>query len=97
MWGGSNDTDLYKLESIHLDGMRLITGATARSIIINVHKEFGGYTVMDRINEACLTMLYKIINGKAPSYLSGILSEINNCRHYTLSNKANPPLTLDGM
>ena len=42
------------MESIHLDAMQLITGATAKSIILRVHEEFGGYTVKDCIDQALL-------------------------------------------
>ena len=45
VWGGSYDTDILKLENIHIDAMRLITGATARSNIQNLHYELGAYTV----------------------------------------------------
>ena len=37
MSGGSYDSDILKIEHIHLDAMRLVTGVTARSNIINVH------------------------------------------------------------
>ncbi len=89
VWGGSYDSDILKLENIHLDAMRLITGATARSNIINVHQEFGGYTVNDRIRQASLTMMYKIVRGMAPQYLIDILLEFNGPRHYVLRNNAN--------
>ncbi len=84
VWGGSYDTDINKLEQIHLDAMRLITGATARSNITNVHSEFCGYTVTSRINQACLTMMFKIISGRAPLYLLRILSELNEQNNYSL-------------
>ena len=40
--GGAYDCDIAKLESTHVDAMRLVTGATARSNIINVKSEYGG-------------------------------------------------------
>ncbi len=73
VWWGSYDSDILKLKNIHLDATRLITGATARSNIINVHQEFGGYTVNDRISQALLTMMYKIVRGMAPQYLIDIV------------------------
>ncbi len=59
VWGCSYDNHLNKLENIHLDAMRLITGATARSNIASVQREFGGYTIKDRIDQASLTMLFQ--------------------------------------
>ena len=49
VWGGSYDSDILKLENIHLDAMRLVPGATASFNIIYVHEEFGGYTVSNHI------------------------------------------------
>lgn len=77
------------LSCIHLDALRLITGATARSNIVKVHEEYGGYTVQDRIDSASLSMMYKIINGKAPNYLMDILNKLNEHRHYHLRNHSN--------
>ncbi len=45
VWGGLFDNNINKLENIHLDAIRLITGATAHSNIANVQREFGGYTI----------------------------------------------------
>jgi len=41
VWGGTFDSDLVKVEKIHVEGMRLITGATIRSNIANLHNETG--------------------------------------------------------
>ena len=74
VWGGSYDSHILKLENIHLDAIWLVTGATARSSIINVHEEFGGYTVSGRIKHATLTMLFKVVRGMAQKYLINITS-----------------------
>ena len=86
VWGGSFDSDIDKLEAIHIDGMRLITGATSRSIIANVKDECVGVTLKERIAQADLTMLFKIIRGFAPQYLGNILSDLVGQRHYFLRN-----------
>ena len=56
-------------ENIHLDVMQLVTGATARSNIINVLDEFGGYAVSDNIKHATLTILFKVVRRKTPQVL----------------------------
>ena len=38
-WGGSYDSHLLKLEQIVVDGMRLVTGATARSNIVRLYDD----------------------------------------------------------
>ena len=88
VWGGSFDSDILKLENIHIDGMRLVTGATARSNINNVMLEFGGSTMADRIKQTSLIMFFKIFTGKAPQYLTDILDQINGQRSYVLRNNS---------
>ncbi len=39
VWGGTYESDMLKLERIHIDGMRLVTGATARSNIANLYND----------------------------------------------------------
>ncbi|MCP3900406.1 MAG: RNA-directed DNA polymerase [Desulfobacteraceae bacterium] len=87
IWGGSYDNDIDKLENIHLEAMRLITGATARSNILRVYKEYGGSTIKSRTDQATLKMLFKIINGKAPLYLCDILNNLKGKSNYVTRNK----------
>ena len=87
VWGGIYGSDLMKLECIHLlDSM--IVGPTARSNIVKVWYEFGGYTVQDHIDTASLSMMYKIVNKIAPGHLLNILPNINGQRHYRLGNNS---------
>ena len=75
VWGGSFDCDIAKLEAIHIDAMRLIAGATARSHIDNLYKECNWLSIQKRIDIASLTMMYKIINGYSPLYLSNLIDQ----------------------
>ena len=86
VWGGTYDSDLCKLESIHVDAMRLIVGATARSNIVNVLNEMGSVNFQNRINDIALVMLFKIQKGYAPGYLTHILDSFNGQRNYNLRN-----------
>ena len=70
VWGGSYDCDISKLESIQIDAIRLITGATARSNIANLYQEVNFPSISTRIDSASLSMMYKVLNGLAPSYLN---------------------------
>ena len=80
VWGGSSDTNIAKLEKIHVDGMRLVTGATARSNTINLYNETAWLTISQRIDAAVLKMMFKIKNKKAPQYLCNILPGENKDR-----------------
>ena len=89
VWGGSYDIDISKLEAIHLDALHLITGATARSNIANIHSEICNYTMSEWIRQTSLTMMFKIVMGEAPQYLTDILIQINAQRNYVLHNNYN--------
>ena len=49
VWGGVYDCDSCKIEQIHIDAMRLITGATARSNISELYKETSWLSTSDRL------------------------------------------------
>ena len=90
VWGGTYDTDIIKLERIHLDAMRLITGATARSSIAALYEETSFVSFRDRIDRLSLTMLFKIKNDLSPEYLKILLPDENHeTIHYNLRNKEN--------
>ncbi len=90
VWGGSCDTYLAKLERVHVDGMRLVTGATARSNISKLYEDLGWVSMRSRCEEAMLLMLYKILHGMAPDYLIELLPHRNReLIQYDLRNKDN--------
>ena len=84
VWGGTYDCDIVKLENIHVDAIRLITGATARSNIVNLYKEVSFQNMNTRINNASLSMMYKIVNGLAPTYLCDLVTNENVNKRYNL-------------
>ena len=73
--GGTYDSDLCKLEKIHVEGMRLITGATARSNIAKLYEDTSFCPFKTRCENAMLKMMYKIKNDLAPSYLKDLLPQ----------------------
>jgi len=95
IWGGSYDTDILKLEQIHVEAMRLITGATAKSNIAALYKETSFMPVKDRINNMTNIMMYKIIHDLAPEYLKQYIPNENVFeRKYNLrTNNIHPPAT----
>lgn len=86
VWGGTSDVDLAKLEKIHVDAMRCITGATARSNIANLYTDTQWYSTKDRICNNIQTMMFKIKNNLAPNDLK-VLIPIPNVNNYNLRNK----------
>ena len=77
VWGGSFDSHLLKLEQVIIDGMRLVSGATARSNISNLYLETSWKSFTDKRNDAMLCMLYKMKNGIVPNYLAELLPQEN--------------------
>jgi hypothetical protein len=73
LWAGTYDTDLIKLDAIQNEALRIVTGATARSNIDSLYDELDWQTLDVRRTNHCLTMMYKIVNGLVPSYLSALL------------------------
>ena len=87
VWGGSYDCDIMKLETIHIDANRLITGATARSNIVSLYDEVNFQTVGTRIQNSSLIMMYKIVNELAPTYLLNLITKEDDDRRYNLRLK----------
>ena len=87
VWGGSCDVNISKLEKIHVDAMRLVTGATAGSNIHRLYTETGWLSVRSRIDNAMVIMLYKVRNELVPNYLCEILEpHYAEQIHYRLRN-----------
>ena len=87
VWGGAFDCDIAKLEKIHVDGMRLVTGATARSNIRKLYEETAWIPIRQKCENAMVIMMFKMKNNLSPDYLYDLLPEMNNeVIHYNLRN-----------
>ena len=84
IWGGSFDSHLLKLEQVIVDGMRLVTGATARSNIALLFTDTAWDSFATRRDIAMYKMMYKIKNRMVPDYLSEILP--HGIANYNLRN-----------
>ena len=90
VWGGSCDTAIAKIEKIHIDGMRLVTGATSHSNIHRLYAETGWVRIQTHIDMAMVIMLFKIKHRQVPNYLFGLLPEnIAESIDYNLRNDNN--------
>ena len=59
LWGSSYISDISNLEKINVNGMRLLTGATANSNIRKLYGETGWQSVRERSDETTVTMVHK--------------------------------------
>ena len=75
---GTYDSDISKLEKIHINGMRLVSGATARSNIATLYMDTAWQSISERRGHSMLKMLFKIKNNLAPEYLIELLSPVNH-------------------
>jgi len=90
IWGCTSDIYIQKLEQIIIDGMRIVTGATAGSSIVNLFTETAWHTFADNRDRAILVMMYKTHHGMVPAYLQEIMPGQNqDFIQYNLRNKEN--------
>ena len=90
VWGGSHNTHLTKLEQIINDGMRLITGATARCNNAKLFLDTNLQSLVEKRDRTLLVMMFKIKNGHVPDYLSDLIPRENReIIQYKLRNARN--------
>ena len=90
IYAGTYDSDLCKLDRIQVDAMRIVTGATEKSNINLLFTETDWQRFDSRRKSHVLCLMYKIVNGLAPSYLCDILQSINSLQTgYNLRREGN--------
>lgn len=90
VWAGAHDSDLVKLDRLQVQAMRLVTGCTKRSNILNLYKECSWNTLDKRREVHILTLIYKIVNRQAPLYLLDILpKKVSEITPYPVRNADN--------
>ena len=90
VWGCTYDSHLMKLDQLHVDCMRLMTGATKGSNILNLYNDTGWLSIRERRDHAILKMIYKMKANLSPNYLVQLLPQQNQERiRYNLRTKTN--------
>ena len=69
VWDGCS-YDTNRLEQIQLNAARIVTGLPIFASLHSLYFEAGWENLADRRQIRKLTLMYKIVNGDAPSYLS---------------------------
>jgi hypothetical protein len=81
---------LKPLETIQLNAARIVTGATAKSRSEGLYRETGWEPLHSRREFHRLSLYYKIVNGKAPPYLTDLVPNLVQDRtNYMLRNRGN--------
>ena len=73
VWDNATSECKEKLEAVHNEAARIITGATKLCSISKLHEDLGWETLQARRSKHKLTILYKILNGIAPEYLQSLV------------------------
>jgi hypothetical protein len=78
------------LEKVQLNAARIVTGATARCPTHGLYNETCWETLADRRDMHRVTLFYKILNGKAPTYLRDLAPvQVHTRTNYNLRNSQN--------
>ena len=57
LWAGAYDKDLKKFDSLEVEAMRSVTGATSRSNIANLYKDTGFLSMIDGTSTASVSYI----------------------------------------
>jgi hypothetical protein len=88
VWGGIPDYLVLRLEKVQIEALRIITGLTVSCPTAKLYKESGYSPLQTRRKFHRLIMLYKIITGEAPSYLTQLVSpRVGENNRYNLRNQ----------
>ena len=78
VWSNCGESNLNKLQKLQNTAMRIILSAPFRTHIKDMLKSLSFMDVRDRISYVTGCMMYKVINGMTPSYLSDLFIYVNN-------------------
>lgn len=87
VWDNCSAETKNKLEAVHIEAARVITGATKLCSIEKLLADLGWESLQDRRNKHKLVIFYKIVNHIAPNYLSDLVPPLTHeTNRYNLRN-----------
>jgi hypothetical protein len=87
VWDSPSEV-LNSLEAVQLNAARIVVGATARCSTQGLYNETKWEPLSNRREHHRLTLMFKILNGKAPSYLADLVPNLVQDRTgYLLRNR----------
>ena len=90
VWGGCTESDAKLLEGVQLAAARAVTGAISRTSHDELYSETGWELLSKRRENHRLELLYKMIHGYTPNYLSELLPlGVSSRTTYNIRSKAN--------
>lgn len=89
IWGGTYDSNIAKLEQIQIAALRIITGATERSNIVQLYHEVPIPSISLRRDNQMAVMMYKIYTNPNLNFLQDLLPiGVEIPHHYDLRRPA---------
>ena len=86
-WDNCTEREKESLEKIQIKAARIVTGLTRSASLTNIYREIGWLSLDNRRKYQKIILVYKIINGLTPNYLTDIFPrQVNNRTDYTLRN-----------
>lgn len=90
IWDNCSIENKRHIESIQLEALRIITGATKLCSVQRLYNDITLQTLQSRRNNQRLCQLYKILNDRTPQYLQSLIPQrIDNIPRYQLRNVHN--------
>ncbi len=78
IWSNCGTTHLNKIQKLQNTAMRIILSAPFRTHIKDMLRTLGFMDVRSRISYVIGCMMYKVLNGMAPSYLNDLFKNVNS-------------------
>lgn len=87
VWDGCNQGDSDRLEHVQLHAARIVTGLPIFASLNSLYFETGWETLAERRRKKKLTLMYRIVNYDAPTYLTDLLpNRVQDTSSYNLRN-----------
>ena len=87
VWDGCSKGDEEKLEKVHLEAARVVTGLPIFASRDSLYFETGWETLKERRSRRKLSVFYKIFNNTAPDFLTSIITPLRRNNPYNIRNQ----------
>ena len=90
IWDNCSKEDKSKIESVQIEAMRIVTGATKLCSIAKLYDDTGWETLQRRRYRQKLLIFYKMLHGLGPAYLNNLVPPlVQQHSRYLLRNARN--------
>ena len=87
VWDGCSKGDEEKLETVHLEAARVVTGLPIFASRDSLYFETGWETLKERRSRRKLSVFFKIFNNTVPDFLTSIITPLRRNNPYNIRNQ----------